>query len=145
MPAYDPRSIKGLGVTYATSPMGADHTAGTTVRAKLRHTEKEGQARASRDAQLGVTMLDSLGLCMMLGMALKDRSVLAGLVSDRFGIETTLEELMGIAGETLSLEREFNRRAGITGVQDRLPEFFYHEVNPASGAVFDIYDEELYP
>lgn len=143
LPAYDPRSIKGLGVTYATSPMGADHTAGTTVRAKVRHTEKEGQVRASRDAQLGVTVLDSLGLCMMLGMALKDRSILAGLVSDRFGRETTLEELAGIAGETLSLEREFNRRAGITGAQDRLPEFFYDEVNPASGSVFDISGEEM--
>jgi aldehyde:ferredoxin oxidoreductase len=28
MPGYDPRSLKGNGVTYATSPQGADHTAG---------------------------------------------------------------------------------------------------------------------
>jgi aldehyde:ferredoxin oxidoreductase len=27
MAAYDPRAIKGMGVTYATSAMGADHTA----------------------------------------------------------------------------------------------------------------------
>ena len=31
MPAYDPRAVKGIGVTYATTPMGADHTAGWTV------------------------------------------------------------------------------------------------------------------
>ena len=31
MAAYDPRALKGLGVTYATSPMGADHTAGHTL------------------------------------------------------------------------------------------------------------------
>ena len=26
--AYDPRVLKGTGVTYSTSPMGADHTCG---------------------------------------------------------------------------------------------------------------------
>ncbi len=31
LPAYDPRSVKGVGVTYATTPMGADHTAGYAV------------------------------------------------------------------------------------------------------------------
>jgi aldehyde:ferredoxin oxidoreductase len=31
MPAYDPRAVMGVGVTYATSPMGADHTAGYAV------------------------------------------------------------------------------------------------------------------
>ena len=31
IPAYDPRAVQGIGVTYATSPMGADHTAGYAV------------------------------------------------------------------------------------------------------------------
>jgi aldehyde:ferredoxin oxidoreductase len=31
MPAYDPRAVQGQGVTYATSTMGADHTAGYAV------------------------------------------------------------------------------------------------------------------
>ncbi|TLM99850.1 aldehyde ferredoxin oxidoreductase, partial [bacterium] len=35
--AYDPRAIKGTGVTYATTPQGADHTAGLTIRAKVDH------------------------------------------------------------------------------------------------------------
>ncbi|MHB8916735.1 MAG: aldehyde ferredoxin oxidoreductase C-terminal domain-containing protein [Desulfocucumaceae bacterium] len=143
MAAYDPRGIKGIGVTYATSPMGADHTAGNTARANVRHNQKEGQVEVSRGGQLGAALFDYLGVCLMLGTALKDRGILAGLVSDRFGRETTLDELMAVAGETLSLEREFNRRAGITGVHDRLPEFFYDEVNPASGTVFDITDEDL--
>ena len=29
--AYDPRVLKGTGVTYATCPMGADHTAGNAL------------------------------------------------------------------------------------------------------------------
>jgi uncharacterized protein (TIGR00369 family) len=40
MPAYDPRAVQGIGVTYATTTMGADHTAGyaayTTVSEAFR-------------------------------------------------------------------------------------------------------------
>jgi len=144
IPAYDPRAMKGLGVTYATSPMGADHTAGNTSRvANIKHHLKEGQVKASKDAQLGAVIFDSMGICIMLGPALKDRSIIAGLVSHRYGMETTLDHLMEMAGETLSLEKEFNRRAGFLKAHDRLPEFFYEEVNPASGTVFDIFEEDL--
>ena len=34
-PAYDPRAEKGMGLTYATSPMGADHTSGYTVAVNI--------------------------------------------------------------------------------------------------------------
>jgi aldehyde:ferredoxin oxidoreductase len=35
MPAYDPRAVQGIGVTYATTTMGADHTAGYAVTANI--------------------------------------------------------------------------------------------------------------
>jgi len=35
MPAYDPRGIQGIGVTYATSTQGADHTAGYAVATNI--------------------------------------------------------------------------------------------------------------
>ena len=35
MPAYDPRAVQGIGVTYATSPMGADHTAGYAMATNI--------------------------------------------------------------------------------------------------------------
>jgi aldehyde:ferredoxin oxidoreductase len=35
MPAYEPRAVQGIGVTYATSTMGADHTAGYTITANI--------------------------------------------------------------------------------------------------------------
>ena len=43
MSAYDPRGVKGTGVTYATSPMGADHTAGLTVFMPMDHHDKKDQ------------------------------------------------------------------------------------------------------
>jgi Aldehyde:ferredoxin oxidoreductase len=35
IPAYDPRPIKGIGLTYATTPMGADHTAGYCISGNI--------------------------------------------------------------------------------------------------------------
>ena len=35
MPAYDPRAVQGIGVTYATTTMGADHTAGYAVATNI--------------------------------------------------------------------------------------------------------------
>ncbi|MEJ2412471.1 MAG: aldehyde ferredoxin oxidoreductase C-terminal domain-containing protein, partial [Anaerolineales bacterium] len=67
MSAYDPRDIKGTGVTYATSPQGADHTAGLTIRANVDHTDPEGQAKLSRDAQIKMAGYDSLGACLFSG------------------------------------------------------------------------------
>ncbi|MCJ7514196.1 MAG: aldehyde ferredoxin oxidoreductase, partial [Anaerolineales bacterium] len=54
MASYDPRAIKGTGVTYATSPQGADHTAGLTIRAKVDHLKPEGQAELSRGIQINM-------------------------------------------------------------------------------------------
>ncbi|HHY46280.1 MAG TPA: aldehyde ferredoxin oxidoreductase [Firmicutes bacterium] len=144
MAAYEPRGIKGLGVTYATSAMGADHTAGNTVRVDIDHHKAEGQVRASRNAQLTATIYDSLGMCLFVGTAVKGRiDLLADLVSSHLGVPCSADDLLALSRETIMVEREFNRRAGFTKAHDRLPEHFSEEVNPASGTVFDVPEEEL--
>lgn len=144
MPAYDPRGIKGLGVTYATSPMGADHTAGNTVRAQIEHHEASGQVEASRNAQLSAAIYDSLGMCLFVGAAVKSRiDLLARLVSAHLGIECSDKDLLILARQTIMAEKEFNTRAGLTKAHDRLPEHFVEDTNPASGTVFDVPGEEL--
>ena len=143
MAAYEPRAIKGTAVTYATSPMGADHTAGNVARANVKHHEKDGQVTLSRNAQQGMAMIDALGMCMMVGPAMKDRTILAELINARFGWQLTLQDLTTIASKTLQAEQEFNRCAGFTDVHDRLPEHFYYEVNPATGSVYDIFPEDM--
>ncbi len=143
MAAYDPRSIKGTGVTYATSPMGGDHTAGNTPRMQVKHHEKEGQVANSNAAQHAAIFFDSLGLCIMLGAAVKDASLITNLINARFGTHITLEATKAFASATLELERDFNRRAGLGAEADRVAEFFYEESNPDSGAIFDFTPEEL--
>ena len=143
MPAYDPRAVKGVGVTYAVSPQGADHTSGNTVKSPVKQHLKDGQETASRNAQVGFTVMDNLGLCILASGGIGDLGVVADLLKARWGVETTPERLRREAWETVLLERGFNRRAGFTPAHDRLPEFFEEEINPANGQVFDVPEDTL--
>jgi aldehyde:ferredoxin oxidoreductase len=144
MPGYEPRGIKGIGVTYATSPMGADHTAGATARAQVNHNSREGQAALSKKMQYTVPIYDYLGLCMFVSAALGPYpEILAQLVNAQIGTDYDPEELFKLAKNTVQWEREFNRRAGFTNLDDRLPEYFNETPNPATGTTFDVADEEL--
>ena len=67
MAGYDPRAIKGTGVTYATSPQGADHTAGLTIRAKVNHLDPKQQMEISRISQIKMAGYDTLGVCLFGG------------------------------------------------------------------------------
>lgn len=143
MPAYDPRAVKGVGVTYAVSPQGADHTSGNTVKSPVKQHLKDGQETVSRNAQVGFTVMDNLGLCILASGGIGDLGVVADLLKARWGVETTPERLRREAWETVLLERGFNRRAGFTPAHDRLPEFFEEEINPANGQVFDVPENTL--
>lgn len=143
MPAYDPRAVKGVGVTYAVSPQGADHTAGNTVKSPVKQHLKEGQEKVSRNAQIGFTVMDNLGVCILASGGIGDLGVIADLLRARWGVETTPDQLQREAWETVLLERDFNRRAGFTSARDRLPEFFGKEINPANGQVFDVPEDAL--
>jgi aldehyde:ferredoxin oxidoreductase len=144
MPAYDPRTIKGTGVTFATCPQGADHTAGHTARAKVDHLAPEGQVAASRAVQVAVAAVDTLGLCLMTAPAIGGRrDLLAELVSGRFGVEWTADDVVALGEKTIEMEREFNRRAGLTADDDRIPRWMQQEPLPPHGTVFDVPEEEI--
>jgi len=144
MPAYDPRSIKGLGVTYSTSPMGADHTAGHTIRAQVDHHSPQHQVKASKEAQIVNTLFDVIGMCSFSAGAIQGRfELIADLITAFTGKKMTDMMLKHIASETLKLEHDFNRKAGFTKAHDRLPEYMYHEMNEASKTIFDVPQEEI--
>jgi aldehyde:ferredoxin oxidoreductase len=144
MPAYDPRALKGTGVTFATCPQGADHTAGHTARADVDHLAPEGQVAASRAVQVTVAAVDTLGLCLMTAPAIGGRrDLLAELVSGRLGVEWTADDVVGLGEETIEMEREFNRRAGFTAQDDRVPRWMHQEPLPPHDTVFDVPEEEI--
>ena len=142
--AYDPRAIKGMGVTYATTPQGADHTTGMTIRAKIKHTQIEGQVEKSLEAQLKMAGYDSLGACIFSGFGFADvPETIFELVNARYGTDYDIGLLKDLGRETIGYEREFNRRAGFTNADDRLPEWLTREPLPPHNTVFDVPDEEL--
>lgn len=144
MPAYDPRGIKGLGVTYATSPMGADHTAGQTIRAQVDHHSPQDQVKTSLGAQQSAPIFDYAGLCFFSAGAIQGRwDIIADLISAYTGKEMSGEFLKDMGKNILNIEHSFNKMAGFTKADDRLPEYFYHEMNEASKTVFDVSQEEL--
>jgi aldehyde:ferredoxin oxidoreductase len=142
--AYDPRAIKGTGVTYATSPQGADHTAGLTIRAKIDHLNPQGQMEVSRKAQINMAGYDTLGACIFagFGFAAAPESI-RDLLNARYGWQVDISILQDLGKQTLLLEREFNRRAGFTPADDRLPEWMTEEALPPTQAVFDVSTEDL--
>ena len=144
MSAYEPRAIKGTGITFATSPQGADHTCGLTIRAKVDHLDPKGQMPLSRNAQINMAGYDTLGACVFTGFGFSlAMETIPALLKSRYGWETGSDILQELGKQTLLLEREFNRRAGFTAADDRLPESMTRERLPPHQAVFDVSEEDL--
>jgi aldehyde:ferredoxin oxidoreductase len=155
MPAYDPRAIKGIGVTYATSPMGADHTAGYAVTANIMKVggyvdplKSEGQVKLSRDLQVATAAIaDTAGLCLFVTFAVLDIpdafDAIVDMLNAKYGLSLTGDDVGALGQRVLKMERDFNGRAGFTSADDRLPEFFKLEKLAPHNEVFDIPDEEL--
>lgn len=154
MPAYDPRSIKGIGVTYATSPMGADHTAGYVVSPNVFKVggdidplATDGQAQASRKWQINAAVVDNLGLCLFVTFATDDNpaawKAVRDMVNALYGWSMSEEDIHKFGRRTLSTEVDFNRRAGFCKADDRLPYFFKTEKLPPHNSVFDVDEADL--
>lgn len=144
MSAYEPRAIKGTGVTYATSPQGADHTAGLTIRAKIDHLDPTIQAEVSRKAQINMAGYDTLGACIFAGFGFASApETIRELLVARYGWQVAEDILQSLGKETISLEREFNRKAGFTSVDDRIPEWMTHNPLPPNNSVFDVPEIDL--
>ncbi|MFO7836700.1 MAG: aldehyde ferredoxin oxidoreductase C-terminal domain-containing protein [Candidatus Thorarchaeota archaeon] len=151
VPAYDPRPIRGIGVTYATTPMGADHTAGYTIAAEILGIKGEvtdprkiEKADLSRTFQATTAYIDSSGYCLFIAFAILDNDEgFAGMTETVNGFLGTEIDVTEYGLNVLKVEREFNKKAGFTKEDDRLPEFFYEEELPPHHLKFDVPDEEL--
>jgi len=146
MPGYDPRSLKGNGVTYATSPQGADHTAGNAfgARNQVNPLGVDGQKELSLKLQLISAMLDSTGLCLFARPpVISDPQLMVDMLNGIFGWNWTTDDLDRANRDLLRTEIEFNQRAGITAADHRIPEYMLREPLAPHNVTFDIPDSEL--
>lgn len=154
LPAYDPRTVKGVGVTYATTPMGADHTAGYAVCQNVLKVGgdvpamgKAGQVEISKNLQIATAAVDSLGLCLFVAFAVLDSAdalqVLADMISGMLGKPYSIDDIVNLGVNALKDEMAFNKGAGFTDKDDQLPDFFKNEPLPPHNTVWDFSVEEL--
>jgi aldehyde:ferredoxin oxidoreductase len=153
MPAYEPRAVKGIGVVYATSTMGADHTSGYTIAPEILGVGGEAdpldadKAALARGFQEATAFIDATGYCLFIAFAVLDiPEGLEGTVESCNGVlgtDWTTDDIARIGREILDKELAFNKAAGFTNAHDRLPEFMKYEKLPPHNTVFDVPDEEL--
>jgi aldehyde:ferredoxin oxidoreductase len=148
-PAYDPRGIQGMGLTYATSNRGACHLRSYTVSSeilgipeKTDPLETEGKPELVKAFQDATAAVDSAGLCVFTTFAwtLED---IAPQVNAACEGEWTADSMMEMGERIWNLERDFNIAAGITGDMDTLPKRLLKDVaktGPAQGKVCNLDD-----
>ena len=148
--AYDPRAMQGNAVTYATSPMGADHTAGNVVGVYLAHKldplKADGQVEASRNTQIAMAAIDCTGLCLLASFAMTTPAgaeAFLKAMNAKFGTQLGPDDIPAMGIRVLKAEREFNRKVGFTSNDDRLPKFFYEEPLPPHNTVIVMSDEDM--
>ena len=143
-PAYDPRGIQGMGLTYATSNRGACHLRSYTVASEiLGIPEKtdplatEGKAGLVKAFQDATAAVDSTGLCLFTTFAWSLDDFYPQVDAACEG-EWTLDRLVEVGERIWNLERKFNLEAGFTGKDDTLPKRLLKEAaktGPAEGKV----------
>ncbi len=148
--AYDPRVLKGTGVTYATSPMGADHTAGNVLPGmKLPdgsvpdNLGRDRQVEVSRYTQLLATMFDYLGLCWFAKPPIfEDLSLITDILNAQYTECWDRNRILKMSAELIEIEWDFNQKAGIERNYD-IPSFFRDIPLLPSQAAFDVSPDEL--
>jgi len=154
MPAYDPRGVQGIGVTYATTTMGADHTAGYAVATNIMGVggsvdplKPEGQIELSRNLQIATAAVDATGMCLFVAFPVLDQpetfQALIDMINAFYGLSLTADDVTELGKSILKNEREFNLAAGLTSKDDRLPEYFKKEKLPPHDITFQVKDEDL--
>jgi aldehyde:ferredoxin oxidoreductase len=127
MPAYDPRALQGMGLTYATSNRGGCHVRGymTAVEilgnpVKLDNLVTEGKPQWDIVFQDLTAAIDSSGMCLFSTFGLGGDDI-AELLSAATGVVYTPEELLKAGERIWNLERLYNLKAGFSAKDDTLP------------------------
>ncbi len=146
-PAYDPRGIQGMGLTYATSNRGACHLRSYTVSSEvLGVPEKtdplvtDGKPALVKAFQDATAAVDSSGLCVFTTFAWTLEDIAPQIAAACEG-EWTADSLVEAGERIWNLERQFNMDAGLTGKDDTLPKRMLKDAaktGPAKGRVNDL-------
>ena len=155
LPAYDPRGVKGMGLTYATSNRGGCHVRGYLtspevlgIPAQLDRLSYEDKAQWCKTFQDLTAVIDSMGLCLFTSFALGAPEY-AELLNAATGTSYDADKLLEVGERIYNVERMFNELAGMDAADDTLPKRLTNEPivdGPSKGEVedLDVMLEEYY-
>ncbi|TFG21907.1 MAG: aldehyde ferredoxin oxidoreductase, partial [Promethearchaeota archaeon] len=151
MSAYDPRIFKAMSVTFATSPMGADHTSGAAIagRKASQHkdygelTNNKAKLDLSFELQVYTVILDSLGCCYFIGPSYENMEVIANALNAMYNLDLKREDIIKIGENILQAELEFNEKVGIDSESNDVPNFFKKEPSKPRDLTFTFEKGEL--
>jgi aldehyde:ferredoxin oxidoreductase len=143
MCGYDPRGAMGQGLSFATSPRGADHQKGLVrqeVFGKPPQVDRfstEGKAELVKEVQDEMAFLDALGICCFLTRRdVTGPSDYVKLFKCVTGIHLTERDIWAVGERIFNLERLYNEREGFSRKDDTLPDRFltvpFHD-GPSAG------------
>lgn len=128
MAAYDPRSVQGIGLNFATNNRGGCHVRGYTISPeilgvpfKVDKDVTEGKAQLTITFQNLTAALDSSGACLFSTFGL-GADELAAELKALTGVDYTTEEFMKCGERIWNLERVWNLKSGFSAKDDTLPE-----------------------
>ncbi len=135
---YDPRFLKGMGLSYAVSDRGACHLRTTFYKAELSGMIApdtiEKKVELLLDFEDRLTLFDSLILCRFYrDFYLWDE--LSEIIHLTMGNRLNKEGLKKLSSLITDTVRGYNIREGLTEQDDRLPERFHTEPLPESGSI----------
>ena len=161
---YDPRAEQGMGLAYATSPIGASHMRGDPAYIEILGvpflidplTWKD-KAQLVKDWQDSFAVIDAAGLCVFFSvrnLMTADRTLrpqgIMELLNAATGAGYSVEELSAAGERIFNAERLFLMRSGFSRKDDRLPDRITKEPlpdGPAKGMVchLDAMLDDYYP
>lgn len=139
LPAHEARVCKSAGVTYSTSPMGADHTAGVDYSGNP--TDKESAIEKSKQVQIAAALVDTMGYCIL---AIPDQEPIrigrhfAEMLNSHLGLNLSLMDLVQVGYQVIKGELAFNEAAGLNSDRIYLSNFLSEESLPSTGSAFDV-------
>ena len=149
--AYDPRVMKAMGVTFATSTMGADHTSGAAIVSRVprqgrdygEYLNNEHKLDLSFELQVYTAVMDSMGLCYFIGPNYENMELIANALNAMYNLNLTRKDVINIGINILKSELEFNQKAGISQEMNDVPDFFKTEKSDPHNLNFTFEKSEL--
>ena len=141
-PAYDPRAVWGMALTYATSPRGACHLKSWTIGAEVLTGEYD---RYSTNGKAGLviglqnfrSVLDSGIVCVIGSRAVPEDMIIA-LLKAITGTEYTSKDIADMGERINNTERYIATQQGVSRKDDTIPYRILEEPlpnGPAAGKV----------